>query len=224
MRDIDIRLALLNDLKLSYRDERDTRIVEEFGLCEGKVRIDVAVVNGMLSGFEIKSDKDTLERLPLQERIYSQVFDKIIIVVGKAHSYKVTSYIPDWWGIWQSKLGSNGTELDVLREPRENLQINPQLLVQCLWHEEALKIINERNLDKRLLNKRRSIMWEELVKNVPLDELKTLVRNHLKARAGWRSRSQPLSDDGLSQLQSIPQALSPLYAPLNTRESCGLPN
>ena len=34
--------------------------VEELGVCRGRVRVDVAVVNGTLHGYEIKSDRDSL--------------------------------------------------------------------------------------------------------------------------------------------------------------------
>jgi hypothetical protein len=60
MRDRDVRAALLRRLSSDYADDADTRIVEEMGVWSGSVRIDVAVINGELSGYELKSDRDTL--------------------------------------------------------------------------------------------------------------------------------------------------------------------
>jgi hypothetical protein len=67
------------------------------GIWSGSVRIDVAVINGELTGYELKSDRDTLERLPLQAELYSRVFDRLILVVGKRHAKKAIEHIPEWW-------------------------------------------------------------------------------------------------------------------------------
>jgi hypothetical protein len=59
------------------------RIIEELGVVHGKSRIDIAVINGLMHGYEIKSDKDTLQRLPEQMNMYNSVFNKVTLVVGK---------------------------------------------------------------------------------------------------------------------------------------------
>lgn len=103
LHDVDIRANLISYLLKSYAGDCSTRILEEFGICEGNVRIDLAVVNGTLNGFEIKSDSDTLERLPLQQEIYSKVFDTVVIVAGKTHCEKIETIVPGWWGIWAAE-------------------------------------------------------------------------------------------------------------------------
>ncbi len=65
-----LRRALPSDLA-PYLDA-DTLVVDELDLC-GLTRVDVAVVNGHLSGFEIKGSTDSLRRLPGQVTVYSQV-------------------------------------------------------------------------------------------------------------------------------------------------------
>src|SRR6187402_1509374 len=57
--DPDVR-ALLREYLEDVHKGSDTRLLEELGLCQGDVRVDVAVVNGELSGYEIKSPSDTL--------------------------------------------------------------------------------------------------------------------------------------------------------------------
>ena len=61
-RDCDIRLALENRLVQQHSNEPDTLIRHEVGICAGKRRLDMAVVNGEFTGYEIKSDADTLAR------------------------------------------------------------------------------------------------------------------------------------------------------------------
>src|SRR5689334_21519972 len=99
MRDKDVRHAVRRHLTELHTGEFDTRIVEEMGIWSGSVRIDLAVINGELSGYELKSDRDTLERLPLQSRLYSRVFDKVTLVASGRHLDKAAGRIPDWWGI-----------------------------------------------------------------------------------------------------------------------------
>ena len=60
------------------------KVIDEFGVMHGGARIDVAVVSdSFLYGYEIKSDYDTLCRLPNQVREYSPVFDEVSLIVGK---------------------------------------------------------------------------------------------------------------------------------------------
>src|ERR1700712_292570 len=99
MRDFDVRSAVRQRLQALHADDPNTRIVEEMGVWSGSVRIDLAVINGELAGYELKSDRDTLERLPLQSRLYSRVFDRVTLVASGRHLDKATIRIPDWWGV-----------------------------------------------------------------------------------------------------------------------------
>ena len=47
-----------------HRSEPNTVFLEELGLCQGDARVDYAVINGAMNGYEIKSDRDKLVRLP----------------------------------------------------------------------------------------------------------------------------------------------------------------
>jgi hypothetical protein len=185
LHDADIRASLINHLRELYSNDPNTRILQEFGLCEGTVRIDVAVVNGLLIGYEIKSDSDTLERLPIQQEIYSQIFNRIVVVVGTPHTFKVARLVPQWWGIWQSITSSGEVIFEVIREPQQNPNINPLSLVKCLWRDEALGILKDNGLADGLEKAKRSIIREKLATALSCDELNLVVCNHLKARVNW---------------------------------------
>jgi hypothetical protein len=68
-----------------HSDNPDTRVVEEMGVCAGWLRVDIAASNGEPVGSELKSDRDTLQRLPFQSEIYSRVFDRVELVAGEPH-------------------------------------------------------------------------------------------------------------------------------------------
>ncbi|WP_048893967.1 sce7726 family protein [Dehalococcoides mccartyi] len=187
LRDKDIRSALTDNLLSSYKHDNNTLILQEFGLCEHLVRVDMAVVNGIMMGFEIKSDADTLERLPVQSEIYSKIFDKVIIVIGEIHITKISDKIPQWWGIWVAHKTSGNVELSVYREPQKNCHIDINYLVKCLWKQEALDIIKEKGFYKKSLEKyKRADLWNLLSESLNIQELQYLIRKQLKQRRDWR--------------------------------------
>src|SRR5262245_6458552 len=99
MRDSDVRAATKRMLASLHAGDPFTRIVEEMGVWSGSVRIDVAVINGELHGYELKSERDTLERLPAQAGLYSQVFDRVTLVTADRHLKIAKKTIPRWWGV-----------------------------------------------------------------------------------------------------------------------------
>ena len=93
-------------------------------VCSGCARIDIAVINGKIHGFEIKSEQDNLERLPSQVELYSKVFDTITIVAAENHFNKLNEIIPNWWGIYCIVKNKSGAALKTKRRPRENKEID----------------------------------------------------------------------------------------------------
>jgi hypothetical protein len=74
--DVAIRPALRSRLLVEHAHDPETVLIEELGLRRGLVRVDIAVVNGLLHGYEIKSDRDSLRRLAKQVDVYSAVLDR----------------------------------------------------------------------------------------------------------------------------------------------------
>ncbi len=64
-------------LDAQHAGDDHTRIVEEMGVWSRFVRIDIAVINGKLHGFDLMSARDTLDRLPKQAAFYNQVSDRV---------------------------------------------------------------------------------------------------------------------------------------------------
>lgn len=187
MRDIEIRGALRAKLTDLHGHEAGTIIVDEFSVCEGFARVDVAVVNGLISGYEIKSDRDTLARLPSQSEAYNRTFDRMTIVVGSAHLKKVLGVVPAWWGVMRAEEHAGHVVLYDVRSECANPKLDPYAVAQLLWRDEALEILKCRGLAKGFLSKPRFVLWERLAEHVPSHELADLVRAQLKARADWRS-------------------------------------
>src|ERR1700730_15998927 len=99
MRDFEIRGAARNTLLAPFLNDPDVLVVEELGLRHGAGRVDIAVINGELHGYELKSDQDTLKRLPQQIAIYGSVLDRVSLVVTSEHLLQAEKLVPWWWEI-----------------------------------------------------------------------------------------------------------------------------
>ena len=182
MRDSDVRRAVKNWLGSEHAHDPDSYIVEEMGVWSGTVRIDIAIINGSLSGYELKSDRDTLERLPHQRDIYGRVFDYLHLVVGKRHADHAEKLLPTWWGVKIALAGVNGVELVPHREPTENPNPDPYLIAELLSKEEAVGVLDAVGLAKGWRSKPIRRIHERLAAELPLNDLKDRVRAVLKKR------------------------------------------
>lgn len=187
MRDRDVRVALRRKLAADHVGESGTLIVDELGLCNGTVRADVAVINGSLSGWEIKSASDTLRRLPLQAPVYSSIFDFVWLIGDGRHIERAREIVPEWWGFAVVAETSVGCKVEEICVAQPNVNIDAVALARLLWREEALEELRLRDLHHGLVSKPRRRLWEALAENLPPDVLGEVVRSRLKVRTGWRS-------------------------------------
>lgn len=187
MRDLDIRQALKQELGLLHSEEPDTLILDELGLCQGRARVDIAVVNGAINGFEIKSERDTLDRLPSQQDVYNRTLDFVTIVASGQHIKRIIERVPNWWGIKVAKMDGETVVIEPLREPRRNTEVDPIALAQLLWRDELLEVLTELGIEKGMLSKPRKALWRRLAEHLTVVELGDIVRQRLKIREGWRS-------------------------------------
>ena len=189
MRDSDVRRALHKQLLQTHATELDnTLFVDELGLC-GEARVDVAVVNASLSGFELKSASDSLRRLPTQIEVYSRVLDYATLVVAENHLDRSLPLLPNWWGCSVVRWDGTLARIDELRPATFNPLIDPYSIAQLLWWDEAFGALETLQAAKGMRSKPRKKLWAKLVETTDLSELRSLVRTRLKTRTGWRSET-----------------------------------
>ncbi len=184
-RDKDIRIALRRKLEddPSYRG---AALIEELGLLQGDSRIDLAVLNGSLEGYEIKSARDTLKRLDLQIPAYNLVLDYVSVVVSPNHLYAIQTLLPAWWGVYLAQYQGQQLIIEEVKRPLQNTKIDAHAIVQLLWRDEALGELRKRGQAKGITKKPRKQVWDRLVECTTLDELTIVVRETLKSRSDWR--------------------------------------
>lgn len=185
MRDKDVRKAVIKRLYAQYGADHHTRVVEEMGVWSGTVRIDVAVINGELIGYELKSDSDTLARLKNQATYYGKVFNKLSIVVGSRHISQARLVLPKWWGIIEAKCSGSTVELKDRRIARKNPGQDAFVLAQLLWKDEALSVLDKHSLAQGWRSKTVREIHHRVASKLPLTILNEEVRTILKDRQEW---------------------------------------
>lgn len=196
--DRTIRVALREKLENTFKGKTQARIVEELGITDGAARIDIAVVNGSIHGYELKSDKDTLNRLPSQIKIYNSVFDFVTLVVGKNHLHEAIKIVPEWWGITVAKITNINTSMSFynIREPEKNPSQDSLAIAALLWRDEALMILENIGEAKGVRSKNRKAIYQRLVEALDREQLSSVVRERLITRSNWRSGLQYTPGDG----------------------------
>jgi hypothetical protein len=116
-------------------------VVPEFAV--GGNRIDMVVVNGTTTAYEIKTAYDSLDRLPAQIAAALRVFDRVIVACAPEHIQRVVAAVSDdRVGILEyTPRGGFRTE----RECRPNATAtDPRAIFDCLRADEYVRAV--RNL------------------------------------------------------------------------------
>jgi hypothetical protein len=175
------------EAKLRHQHHRRPTVYRrEWSIGVGATRVDIAAINGTITGCEIKSAQDNFGRLGSQVRLYSAVLDTAILVVeGQTAAARAESVVPDWWGIWSARKSPAAAVLDVLRPAGPNPAPDELAVAQLLWRDEAYQVLDRRGLGRGLGRATRWRLWQVLADELPLPELQLEVREAIKARPGW---------------------------------------
>lgn len=171
-------------------------LFDEFWVPRSHERADVALVSREMNGYEIKTERDTLRRLPRQAAAYGRVFDRCTAVVASRHSSAVIDMLPEWWGVVEVSVNGS-VNFTVARTARANPEVDPETLVRLLWREEAFIALVRLGAEPSPRSTR-SALWTELLRLADLSRLRAAVRRALRHRASKPSPSRfmPLLTDG----------------------------
>lgn len=185
MRAGEILCAVEARLRREHRRRR-TVYRREWSICVGATRVDIAAINGSITGCEVKSAQDNFGRLESQMRLYSAVLDTAVLVVeGNVAAAHAEGIIPDWWGLWSASKKTNGVGLEFVRAPAPNPAPDALSIAQLLWRDEAYDVLDRRGLSMGLRKATRWRLWEALADQLPLLVLQREARAAIKARQGW---------------------------------------
>lgn len=146
------------------------RIMEEFVLCH-KCRADAVMIapNRGIVGFEIKSDRDSLERLEHQVKEYSRFCDYNYIVTGIKHATKVMEIVPSFWGIYCVAEKEGQRMITCVREAILSPKVRVGNQLHFLWRSELIAIMKRhkiRGYSSRSKSKIRKLLMDTMEKEV----------------------------------------------------------
>ena len=110
--------AVLIDWLFDRGMVNDAVIINEMVVANWSRRADIAVANGRLYGFEIKSHFDTLKRLPGQVESFQAHFDKVVVVAATKFIASIQRDYPSEIGILEVYDASGRAKIRQVRPGR----------------------------------------------------------------------------------------------------------
>lgn len=169
---------------LARTEGPEASVVDELAIKHGKYRVDVCSLTHHLHGYEIKSDQDTLRRLPAQAKQFSLAFHRMTLVIGPGLLGAALAEVPAWWGILlvtQNEAGE--TCFSALREAQENPKPNYRWVVRLLWRDELTACLKAKGIRGYSKLKYWQVANRMLEVFTP-EELTALVTQALRERKG----------------------------------------
>jgi hypothetical protein len=180
-RDPDLRGLVHERLAEQHGNDREAVIVDELAICSARARVDIALVNGMLSGFEIKSDVDGFTRLASQATQYCRVFNHLTLVCAPRHVQSAIDRLPAWWAIWAVEPRA-ACPIDVVQRGADNPRVCIRATAGLLWRDEMLELLADHGMANGMLSKPRRDLVATLVAAFDEATLCTEVRTRLRLR------------------------------------------
>lgn len=184
LNDDGVRKLLLQELSIVYENDPKTRIINELGIDFGSSRIDVAVVNGIIHGYEIKSDLDTLDRLPRQMEYYNKLFQRMTIVISRKFYNQIREIVPPWWGI--KIISVDRTRLIDKRKGRKNNNQDKDTLLKLLWKKDLERLVDTLGLPKKIKRMKKHQLLELFSQEADLNVVRDFTYQALLHRENWR--------------------------------------
>lgn len=153
----------------------------EFWVPQSNERADVVVVGAAMAGYEIKTERDTLKRLPRQAAAYGRLFDRCTAVLAERHLTSAMEILPDWWGVIAIVTDEEPPTFRSVRLPTPNDGVDPETLVRLLWRDEVHAALCGLGAVPAPRTGRFR-MWEQLLVLLDLESLKAVVRETLLRR------------------------------------------
>jgi hypothetical protein len=199
LRESDVRhLLYCTEIKERLKQSARARVVDEFQILRGEGRIDVALIDDALHGYEIKSASDNLERLPAQQAMYGKVFERITLVADERHVKEAVAMVPKHWGLIVVGMKEGKPYADTLWPAMRNKDLDKLALAQLLWRDEVLELMEYFDLSSGLKRANRKTLWRHISHCLSLEQIKAFVCYKLRTRKDWRGKRRHAKRQGKS--------------------------
>jgi hypothetical protein len=151
------KAALTQKVFLGRHSLQTASMLSEFRV--GRCKADLVILNGTSTVYEVKSERDSLDRLERQVAAYSTVFARVYVIAAEKHVPAVIASVPNAVGVMRL---NNRYQISTLREATDRADhTSPSAIFDSI-----------RTLEARLILRSRGI----LVPDVPNTELHSVLR------------------------------------------------
>jgi hypothetical protein len=131
------RAAITQKILLGVHSLKSAAMLTEFRAANCKA--DVVILNGTSTVYEIKSERDNLDRLERQIEAYKKMFARVNIITAEGHVSSILGKVSADIGVL---VLSDRFRISTVREAKESLElIDPKCILDSLQRHEAIKIL-----------------------------------------------------------------------------------
>jgi transcriptional regulator NrdR family protein len=174
-----IKVALIDKLIASGL-LHNAVLINELVVANWSRRADIAVANGKLHAFEIKSDVDNLRRLDGQVTTYLDQFDKVTVVTTSRYADPVLEMMPEQVEVWEARPSRDGVDFKVVRRGKTQLIKCKSALLRFLTKEEMLAIVRKKKISGTFDTKKS--LTHLIEANLSVKDIRECVLDSLKKR------------------------------------------
>ena len=199
----DIKLAVIAHLEKKSALQ-DGVVINELPVANWSRRADLAVANGKLQAFEIKSDFDSLRRLDGQIALFASRFDKVVLVTTARFVHAATERLPSFVEVWEASRRGGQVELRVVRRGQIREVRNRHILSSYLQKAEVASFI--RSLGREVPPAASRDELESLLEDLPVSRLRLFVLARLKQRYRREQQAPLLTRVERAGLSNTPES------------------
>lgn len=179
LREQDVKIALIDWL---YKKGMlsDATIINEMVVANWSRRADLAIANGHLQAFEIKSDFDSLKRLDGQIEIFNSRFEKVTIVCAPKFTCEVSKRVSSNIGVVEYQADSHGVRFKIIQKGRVCSRLNKLIYLSFLLKSELKSLLNHYGVPFSYKQSRESL--ECLASKLSLGDIRGFVIASIKDR------------------------------------------
>lgn len=134
-----LKNELLNRVFLARHDPQSSTVLTEMRV--GRNRVDLVVVNGTTTAYEVKSRFDSLMRLRDQVVSYQKVFDRVYVVCNDAKVQAVLDIVDQHVGVMTTNAGGG---FRTVRRATSSESLTHAAILSCMRKPEMLSVVKRR--------------------------------------------------------------------------------
>jgi hypothetical protein len=192
-----LKAAVIDRLFDAAHVDADSVLISEMAIANWTRRADIVLANGRLWAFELKSEVDSLTRLPGQLEAFSYHFEKLVVVVAARFEVQASKMLPDGVGLWVEDRPGQLKE----RVRPKILPLAKEAAIQLMTASELRRLLSCNGMSG--LKSTPRLELEKLAFGLPERDIANAARAAVKQRFRSRHAAFVKKRDGVGTLSAI---------------------